>query len=139
MIVSDTNLLAHLWIPGEHTAAAEQVIRRDPAWAVPLLWRSEFRNVLAGGVRRGKLSLDLAVQVMEEAEGFLKGREYSVPSAKVLALSAASRCSAYDCEFVALAEEMDAVLVTADREILKAFPRRSVSPETFLRARSSIG
>lgn len=134
MIVADTNLIAYLWIPGEHTAEAERLARRDPDWAVPLLWRSEFRNILAGCVRSGRLPPELSVQLAEEAERFVIGKEYSVPSAKVLAAAAASRCSAYDCEFVVLAEDLGVKLVTTDRQVLGVFPKRAVSPRQFLEA-----
>lgn len=135
MLVADTNLIAYLWIQGDHTAEAERLLQKDPVWAVPLLWRSEFRNLLAGYVRSGNLSLELAVQLAEEAERFLAGREYGVPSPKVLETAIASRCSAYDCEFVVLAEDLGVKLVTTDREILKAFPRRAVSVRQFLTER----
>lgn len=132
MIVADTNLIAYLWIPGEHTAEAERLVHRDPDWTVPLLWRSEFRSILTGCVRSGHLAVELSIQLAEEAERFLKGREYAVPSAKVLAAAVASRCSSYDCEFVVLAEDLSVKLVTTDRQVLSAFPKRAVSVRQFL-------
>ena len=39
---------------------------------------------------------------------------------------ATSHCSAYDCEFVALALELEVPLVTADRQLLRSFPRIAV-------------
>jgi hypothetical protein len=42
----DTNVMSHLLLPTPHTAAAERLLKTDPDWAAPLLWRSEFRNVL---------------------------------------------------------------------------------------------
>lgn len=56
MIVVDTNVLAYLYLPGEYTAVAEVLLERDPDWAAPVLWRSEFRIILAGHIRRGSLT-----------------------------------------------------------------------------------
>ena len=131
MIVADTNLLVYLYVRGQHTERAEQVLARDPGWAAPLLWRSEFRNTLLGLVRRAALPLDDALQIVAEAERWMSGREYSVVSHDVLRLAARSGCSAYDCEFAALAEDLGAPLVTTDRAVLKAFPGRAVAPEAF--------
>ena len=52
MIVVDSNILAYLYLPGERTAAAEALLEHVPDWAAPILWRSEFRNILAGYMRR---------------------------------------------------------------------------------------
>lgn len=122
MIVVDTNVLAYLWLPGIRTPAAERLLKKDPDWNAPLLWRSEFRNVLAGCLRRGDLDLETALQIAEGAEEQMRGREFSVPSAQVLARVEESECSAYDCEFVALAEELKVSLVTVDEKLLKSFP-----------------
>jgi predicted nucleic acid-binding protein len=103
MIVVDTNILAYLYLPGEFTEAAEALLESDPDWAAPVLWRSEFRNILAGNVRRGSLSFDQALAIQEEAESLLAGSEYEVDSRSVMLLVRDSDCSAYDCEFVALA------------------------------------
>ena len=127
MIIVDTNVIAYLWIPGLHTSQAESALRKDANWAAPLLWRSEFRNILTGYIRRNQISFDTAMQLMEEAEDQMRGREYTVSSVHVLNLVRKSSCSAYDCEFVALAEDLGVPLLTTDRKILSAFPSVAVS------------
>ncbi|HXJ84195.1 MAG TPA: type II toxin-antitoxin system VapC family toxin [Candidatus Methylomirabilis sp.] len=131
MIVTDTNLVVYLYVHGQHTAAAEGVLRRDHVWAAPLLWRSELRNSLLGLVRRRVLDLDRAVAIASDAERLLGGSEYSVTSASVLPLALRSGCSAYDCEFVALALDLDVRLITVDRQVLRAFPGTAVPAEEF--------
>ncbi len=126
MIVVDTNVIAYLFIPCELTARAESLFRRDPDWAAPMLWRSELRNVLATQVRRRSLTLALASAIQAEAEELMAGREYQVPSTDVLRLAAESGCSAYDCEYVLLAQRMNVRLVTSDRAVLTAFPGTTV-------------
>lgn len=131
MIVADTNLLIYLYVQGQRTEEGEAVLQRDALWAVPLLWRSEFRNSLIGLVRTHALQLDDALTMIDEAERWMTGREYSVLSRQVLTLASRSGCSAYDCEFVALAQDLEVPLVTTDRQILKAFPTIAVSPSAF--------
>lgn len=132
MIVADTNLLAYLLVGGAGTQAAEAVFLRDPVWTAPLLWRSEFRSILAGYLRRREIKIDDAIQVQQKAEALLAGREHVIPSERVLRLVASSTCSAYDCEFVALAEQLSVPLVTSDRAVLKEFPAVAVSPSQFV-------
>ena len=127
VIVADTNLLVYLYVRGERTEQAEAVVARDPVWAAPLLWRSEFRNTLVGMLRRGAFRVDEVLRVIREAEQGMRGRGCkNVTSDHVLQLAAASRCSAYDCEFVALAQDLGVSLVTADQEILASFPDTAV-------------
>ena len=123
MIVVDTNILAYLYLPGERTAQAEALYERDSAWAVPVLWRSEFRSILAGYLRREQLTYEQALAIISEAEAVVSGYEYDVASSDVMTLVRDSDCSAYDCEFVALAKSLGVGLVTADAKLLKEFPR----------------
>jgi len=127
MIVVDSNVLAYLYLPGEYTLAAEALLGTEQEWAAPLLWRSEFRNILAGYLRRKSLSFDQATALQAEAERLLSGCEYEVDSRSVLELVRDSDCSAYDCEFIALAEALGTRLVTMDKKLLKAFPKRAVA------------
>jgi predicted nucleic acid-binding protein len=120
--VVDTNVIAYLYLPGEHTPAVEGLLTADADWASPILWRSEFRNILAGCLLRGSLTFEQACGIQREAEGLLTGAEYDVDSRSVLELARSSGCSAYDCEFVALAIDLRTRLITMDREILRAFP-----------------
>jgi predicted nucleic acid-binding protein len=127
MIVVDSNVLAYLYLPGEYTAAAEELLEQDPDWASPILWRSEFRNILAGYMRRKAISFEQANSLQREAESLLEGAEFEVESSAVLELVRDSDCSAYDCEFIALAMKLDTKLVTMDKKLLRAFPKRAIA------------
>jgi len=127
MIVVDSNVLAYLYLPGERTADAEVLLDQDPEWAAPVLWRSEFRNILAGYMRRKILTFEQACRLQNEAEDLLAGSEFEVDSRAVLELVRDSDCSAYDCEFIALAIRLDTKLVTADKKMLRAFPNRTMA------------
>lgn len=133
MIVVDTNLLIDYYVERGRTVVAETVLDRDPLWMAPLLWRSEFRNVLADLVAGGVVQLGDAVRATHDAELLMGGHEYQVMSETVLRLASESGCTAYDCEFVALAQDLGARLVTSDGEILKAFAGLAITPERFLR------
>ena len=133
MIVADADLLAYLLMPGEHTEAAEAVLLHDGLWTAPRLWRSELRSVVHQYVRRGKLTLPRALAVLADAELVIGGRDAEPDSGAVLELASRSQCSTYDCEYMALAEELGIPLVTLDREILRAFPATAVSPANFVK------
>ena len=132
MIVADVNLMAYLLLGGPEQGIAQRVLERDPVWAAPLLWRSEFRNVLAAFMRQRDLSVSDACRAHGLADQLLAGQEFTVRGEGVLALVATSACSAYDCEYVALAEELAVPLVTADQQLLRAFPDRAISPKDFV-------
>ena len=132
MIVADVNLLAYLLLGGADTELAQQVLERDPTWAAPVLWRSEFRSILAAYMRQRGLEIQDAWQAHELAEGLLGAHEYTLGGERVLQLVAASPCSAYDCEYVALAQELQVQLVTSDRQVLRHFPQVAVSPRDFV-------
>ena len=127
MIVVDSNVLAYLYLPTEFTTAAEALLEHEPDWAAPILWRSEFRNILAGCMRRKTISFEQANSLQREAESLLEGSEFEVDSQVVLELVRDSDCSAYDCEFIALAIKLDVKLVTMDNKLLRAFPKRAIA------------
>ena len=131
MIVVDTNIIGALYLSSDRSTQAERALRKDPYWAAPIRWRSEFRNVLAHYLHRNLLSLEDTIQFMDEAVSLMKDREYEINSYHVLNLVVSSTCSAYDCEFVSLAQDLAVPLVTVDSQILRQFPSTATSLEAF--------
>ena len=130
MIVADTNLIVYLFITGDQTSLAQEVLLKDPHWIVPPLWQSEFRNVLAGYIRLG-MTLAQARHLMSDALLTLEKRQVIPSSENIIDLISQSDCSAYDCEFIALAQQLNVLLVTADKQLLNRFPDLAVSLEEF--------
>ena len=123
MIIVDTNILAYRWLPSQRGDEVERLLLIDAEWAAPPLWRSEFRNLLAGLIRAGKMTVPEAESAVVKARNCLLAGEHAVADHAVLAMVAKSRCTAYDCEFAALAEALGTVLVTEDKALLAAFPK----------------
>jgi len=132
MIVVDTNIIGYLFLTSERSSQAEQTLLADNFWAVPLLWRSEFRNVLVSYIRKRIISLEDASNIMEEAIGLVRGREYEVQSFMVLRLAVSRSCTAYECEFVSLAKDLGTPLVTMDQQIQAQFPETAMSLDEYL-------
>ena len=131
MIVVDTDVVAAFWIRGPRTAAALRARRRDADWAAPPLWRSEFRSVLRQYLARDLIGYAEAIWLADKAERSMRGREGDVETAAVLKLVDRTGHSAYDCEYVALAEAEGARLVTGDRAVARLFPDVAVYLEDF--------
>ena len=132
MIVADTNIISYLFLPTVYSERASQLYKKEIEWAAPSLWRSEFRNVLALYLRQNIITLAEALMIQEEAEALMTDQEFTVTSIQVLTLTHSSSCSAYDCEFVALAKQLDVKLVTQDKKILREFSEVAVSLDDFL-------
>lgn len=131
MIVVDTNVIGYLFLSSERSLIVECVLRKDSEWAAPLIWRSELRNVLALYMRKNIINLEHAHRIMDSAMELLRGREYNVSSYEVLRLASESKCSAYDCEFIAVANDLKAPLITVDKQLLRDFPSVAVSLNAF--------
>lgn len=132
MIVADTNIISYFYLSSEYSELVEKLFLKTSEWAAPLLWRSEFRNVLALYVRKEIITLRDAVQIFETAAELLRHHEYEICTSRVLELSETSGCSAYDCEFVNLAQDLNVPLVTMDSKVLKAFPHTALSIQNYL-------
>ena len=132
MIVVDTNIISHFWLPSDQSDLCDQLFQKEPHWTAPVLWRSEFRNVVLLYLRKDLISLSQAMLITEKADTQMFEREFHVNSNRVLEIGERSSCSAYDCEFISLARDLDIQLVTLDKQILKDFSGISSHPEDFV-------
>lgn len=132
MIVVDTNIISYLFMSGERSLEVEQLLSHDSHWVSSILWRSEFRSVLGLYLRKNILNLSETLQIIQAAEALLAGREYQVSSTHVMKLLSTGNCSAYDCEFIALAQYLNTPLITADKKILKEYPDIAKSVDSYI-------
>lgn len=132
MIVVDTNVISYFYLSSEYSDLAEQLFLKTSSWAAPLLWRSEFRTLLSFYVRKKIITLQDAVQLFETAVSLLQENEYEINTTQVLKLAQNSGCSAYDCEFVNLAQDLNVPLVTMDKKIIKSFQGTAVSMHEYI-------
>ncbi len=132
MIVADTNLLAYLHLPGTKSEVADDVLVKDPDWVSTPLWASEFRNILFAFVRTQGMPPDLARAHWQDAQTQMAGHVLIPDPEHILAKADSTSLSAYDAEYVALAEALGVRLVTSDKEILRHARGVACSPEAFV-------
>lgn len=91
-----------------------EAMRNDPA----------FRNDLTDNMRRSAAyAAQLGTRQVATLAALAQALTVDMPSEPMPA--AESGCSAFDCEFVTLAEYLDVPLYSADRRLVERFPRRA--------------
>ena len=78
------------------------------------------------------MNIDEILLIIQQAEKLRSNDEYDISSTHVMQLVKNSKCSAYDCEFVALAQYLDVPLITADKNILREFSDIAKSVDSYL-------
>lgn len=131
MIVVDTSVISSLCVPNDMEELAYQVLRKDPDWVAPLLWRSEIRNVMSLNLRKNILELSTILLSLQEPEQLMESNSYEVNSTQILQLVQHSNCSSYDCEFVALADDLGVQMVSFDKQICREFSGIAVHLKNF--------
>ena len=123
MIVADSNLIASCVLESEATESALRLRRQDGNWAVPRLWRYEVMNIFATLTRTGRLAPGMAERLYGPLEDALRAGERDSSPASVFALCEKHGITAYDAQFVALADALECPLYTQDKELLRKVPR----------------
>jgi predicted nucleic acid-binding protein len=129
MIVVDTNVVTyHLLRADPFAEEVARLAETDPDWVAPTLLQSELRNVLALQHRERGLSVREAKRLLRQAEALFENALFEVDAERVLDLVARSNLSAYDCEYLVLAQRLDTSLVTYDTAIRSSFPTIAHAP-----------
>jgi predicted nucleic acid-binding protein len=122
VIVADANVIAYLLIEGRKSEVARQLHAMDSDWRMPPLWRAEFLNILAMQVQHGGASIEAAERTWQSARSLFSTNETAVDEMAALRISARFRISAYDAQYIALAQQLGVSCVSEDRELVRKFP-----------------
>jgi len=118
MIVVDANVITYLVLKGDHSKVCSDLFVWDSEWAAPRLWRDELCNIFATYERRGILDRRNALQAFIDAEAVIGENQYDLRAERILSVADRTRCSGYDAQYIALAEDLGISLFTYDRKVL---------------------
>ena len=128
MIVVDSNVIAYLLMEGEFTEPVTKLRKEDSEWIAPRLWLDEFLNILATSERRSVMSAEGADTTLALACELMEGQSYDLPAQRILATARRTSCTAYDSQYVCLAEDLGLQLYTYDSRILANCPDLAMQP-----------
>lgn len=132
MIVADTNLIANLILKQDQTETAQEVYRHDPEWVTPELWRHEFLNVLANYLRFDHVQQERLALAWQSANALFANSARQPDMLLALKLAGERNISAYDAQYLSLAQTLNLPLVTEDRKLRQAAPDLTLSMQDFL-------
>ncbi len=119
MIVVDANVVAYWAIEGEFTNSARELWRVDSEWMVPMLCRHELANVVATYVKRGAMEVADVADLWSGIELVISGNEIEVDLPSAVAIAIERKLSAYDAQYLLLAEQHGVPLVSQDKKLVK--------------------
>lgn len=132
MIVVDANILIYSLIEGDYTPQINKLLEIDTDWRTTGLCLHETVNVLATYQRRGILTLAQCKKLLAHAEHFMEVAQCEVKMDAALAVAAKYSITGYDAQYVALAQSLNAALITEDRKLREAVPEIAFSLREFL-------
>lgn len=132
MIVVSTELVAALYVPNELTATAEAVLKKDPEWASPLIWRAMLPHWITPQIRANSISPETLDRIVRDAPELFRGREFPAPLQDNMNVIRESSCSALIAPFMSLARGLQIRLVTTDAAAIASYPAIAVSAARFI-------
>ncbi len=132
MIVVDANILIYSLIKCDQSPLIQKLRGKDADWRTTALCRHETLNVFVTYQRRAVLTLAQCRALLGHAERFIEVAQCEVAMDAALAVAAEYAITGYDAQYVALAQSLNAPLVTEDRKLRKAVPGIAFSMQEFL-------
>ncbi|MCX7169554.1 MAG: type II toxin-antitoxin system VapC family toxin [Proteobacteria bacterium] len=132
MIVIDANILIYSLIESDYTPLIERLRAKDSDWRTTALCLHETLNVLATYQRRGILTLAQSRELLVHAERFIQVAQGEVDMDAALSVAAKYAVTGYDAQYLALAQSLNAPLITEDRKLRQAVPGVAFSLREFL-------
>ena len=129
MIVVDASVAVKWLVPEADEDAAERILEEEPRLVGPTLLRTEVAAAIARKVRFGEIGSEQAEAALAAWTAMLRRPEvHLIPEdhdlARALALALELNHPLQDCVYLALAERLEAALVTADEKFAAKARRR---------------
>lgn len=132
MIVVDANILVYSLIEGDYSQLVHKLREREMDWRTTGLCLHETLNVLATYQRRDIFTLTQCKKLLDHAERFMTVAQCEVKMDAALAVAAKYGITGYDAQYIALAQSLNAPLITEDRKLRDAVPGIAFSMQDFL-------
>jgi predicted nucleic acid-binding protein len=128
MIVIDASAALRWFIPAAPTASTYPIPETDQPLVAPDLFVAEIRNTALIQIRKKELDRDQAIAMVATIDSLMTGY-FPMPDLAATAWSMALEFdhSPYDCFYIALARQLDTVVVTADRRMIRKFASTAFS------------
>ncbi len=123
MIVVDTNIISYFLIRDEKfSEIVDRLFDYDSDWVAPRLWLDEYMNVLSTHVRNAGMAPEISVALLADAIDLMRDRSFEVIPERVMSVARRLECSAYDAQYVSLAEDMGLKFYSFDRRLVERCP-----------------
>lgn len=117
-LIVDASVAARWYLPEDGAEEAERILLSDTPLIAPQLVIAELGNAVWKRVRKGEVSAEDAVDIVERAmSAFSALTPLPELAVSAMALSAKLNHPIYDCFYLALAVRENARLVTADKRL----------------------
>lgn len=132
MIAVDSCIIIHLFNETQLTPIAQQVLKKDSNWIMPMIWQEEYANVLSKLARKEKRPFEEVINHFDNTVNKLVNAQKHVENRSALQISLEYKITVYDAHFIHIAKEFNVLLVTEDIEIIKKCPKIAMDMGTFL-------